>query len=128
VNKWDSEYRLKPGAQKLEIGGSSPAPYAGLVEAINLIESIGIETVESNIQKLAQYLKRNIDEEHLVSPREFESGIVTIAPPNAEKIVAELSNKDIIVRNIPLTKNAIRISLHAFNTVNEVESLVRVIE
>lgn len=128
IDKWDYDYTLKSGAQKLEVGGASPAPYAGVVTAIDLIERIGIDNVESHIRDLSQHLKRGIDPEYLCSPNEFESGIVTVSPPNGKQVAESMSRQGMIVRDLPLTKNAIRISLHIFNTMTEVDALIGAIE
>jgi selenocysteine lyase/cysteine desulfurase len=128
MDKWDSDYTLKSGAQKLEVGGASPAPYAGVVTAIDLIETVGIDNVESHIRDLSQHLKRGIDSEYICSPNEFESGIVTVSPPNGKQVAENMSHQGMIVRDLPLTKNAIRISLHIFNTMTEVDALIGAIE
>lgn len=125
VDKWESPYQLKPGARKLEIGGTSPAPYAGLVKAIDVVEDIGVSRIESRIAELTQRFKQDIPSDSLLSPREFESGIVTVAPQDGSSLVDALAAQNIIVRDIPVTKDAIRVSLHAFNTMGEVDILAQ---
>jgi selenocysteine lyase/cysteine desulfurase len=127
-DKWEAEYRLKRGAHKLEIGGSSPAPYAGLVTAINTMESMGVSAVESHIRELSQAFKQGFDPKTLLSPREFHSGIITVSPPNRQPIADSLSNQQVVVREVPLTPTAFRISLHGFNTMDDVITLARIFQ
>ena len=115
-------YELKPGAARLEIGTRSPLPYAGLSEAISLIEGIGIDTIEAHIEALTERLKRGLGE-RLLSPRDYESGLVTFAAEDPEATVARLSEQGIEIRSVP-EPNALRASLHVFNTAEDVDALL----
>ncbi|WP_327053081.1 aminotransferase class V-fold PLP-dependent enzyme [Halomicrococcus gelatinilyticus] len=123
------EYAYEPGAHRLEVGTVSPAPYAGLQEAIELVEEIGYDSIQDRIAELTDRLKEGIvaaDGVDLVSPREYESGLVTftVDDRDPESFVAELADDGIQIRSLPFPDGAVRASVHVFNTVDDVDELV----
>ncbi|UPV99103.1 aminotransferase class V-fold PLP-dependent enzyme [Halorussus gelatinilyticus] len=123
------EYAYEPGAHRLEVGTVSPAPYAGLSEAIETIESVGYETIQRRVEDLTDRLKEGIADSEtarLLSPREYESGLVTFAveDPDSEAFVEELAEDGIRIRSLPFPENAVRASVHVFNTEDDVDELV----
>ncbi len=118
-----TDYEYEPGAGRFEVGTTNPAPYAGLETAIGLLEDVGIETVEDRIATLTDRLKDGIPDERLLSPREYESGLVTIAVDDPEATVERLAECGIVVRSLPYPE-AIRASVHAFNTREDVDALL----
>ena len=123
------EYAYEPGAHCLEVGTVSPAPYAGLQEAIELIEEIGYDTIEGRIAELTDRLKDGVvaaDGVELVSPREYESGLVTftVDDRDPETFVEDLADDGVQIRSIPFPENAVRASVHVFNTAEDVDELV----
>jgi cysteine desulfurase/selenocysteine lyase len=115
-------YEFAAGAKRLEVGTTSPAPYAGLQAAIDCIESIGIDTIENHIERLTDRLKENLADDRLLSPHEYESGLVTIADDDPEATVARLADEDITVRSLP-SPAAVRASVHVFNTAEDIDTL-----
>lgn len=111
-----------PGARRFEIGSASPAPHVGLLEAIDAIESIGLPTIEARIERLTDRLKNRIDDDRLVSPREYESGLVTIADDDPEATVERLADREIAVRSLPWPE-AVRVSVHAVSTADEIDAV-----
>lgn len=123
------EYVYEPGAHRLEVGTVSPAPYAGLREAIEVIEEIGYATIQSRVRELADRLKEGIEDSesaHLLSPREYESGLVSfrVTDADSEAFVEELAEEGIQIRALPFPENAVRASVHVFNTEEDVDELV----
>lgn len=112
---------FKPGAARFEIGTESPVPYAGLRRAIDLVESISESAIESRIRMLTDRLKAGVGDEHLRSPRSYESGLVSIAVEEPAEVVAALADRNIVVRSIPQI-DAVRLSLHVFNTSSDVDA------
>jgi selenocysteine lyase/cysteine desulfurase len=115
-------YRYHDGARRLEIGTLSPAPYAGLREAVRTVEAIGLPTVESRIESLTDRLKDGLGE-RLVGPTDYESGLVTFAAEDPEETVEALSDAGIVVRSLPYPE-AVRASVHAFNSRDDVDALL----
>ncbi|MFC4449371.1 aminotransferase class V-fold PLP-dependent enzyme [Halorussus aquaticus] len=123
------EYAYEPGAHRLEVGTVSPAPYAGLCEAIETIEEIGYDGIRDRIEALTDRLKagiRDAETARLLSPREYESGLVTFAidDPDPESFVEELADDGVRIRSLPFPENAVRASVHAFNSEADVDELV----
>ncbi|UPV73049.1 aminotransferase class V-fold PLP-dependent enzyme [Halorussus limi] len=123
------EYAYEPGAHRLEVGTVSPAPYAGLSEAIETIESVGYQAIQSRVEDLTDRLKEGIvnsETARLLSPREYESGLVTFAidDPDPEAFVEELADDGVRIRSLPFPENAVRASVHVFNSEADVDELV----
>ena len=121
------EYTLKATAQKFERGTASPAPHVGMAAAIDRFESVGMETVESRIESLTDRLKAALPGERLLSPEDFESGLVTIDADEPERVVEALNAEEIWIRSLP-EPDAVRASVHAFNTDAEIDALVAALD
>lgn len=124
------EYAYESGAHRLEVGTVSPVPYAGLHEAIKLIEELGYETIQSKIETLTDRLKDGIEASEsarLLSPRKYESGLVTFAVdgPEPETFTEELADDGIRIRPLPYPEGTVRASVHVFNTQEDVDELVK---
>ncbi len=115
-------YRYHGSARRLEVGTLSPAPYAGLREAVRTMESIGLPTVEARIAKLTDRLKHGLGD-RLVGPAEYESGLVTFEADDPERTVESLADSGIAVRSLPYPE-AVRASVHAFNSEEDVDALL----
>ncbi|MFC6904341.1 aminotransferase class V-fold PLP-dependent enzyme [Halalkalicoccus tibetensis] len=116
-------YAFHEGARRLEVGTTNPAPYAALAEAIETMEQVGYDTIESRIAELTDRLKEGLGEERLLSPRKYESGLVTFTDESPEKTVERLAEQGIQVRTLPDPK-AIRASVHAINTESDIDALL----
>ncbi|MGM0605000.1 MAG: aminotransferase class V-fold PLP-dependent enzyme [Halobacteriota archaeon] len=120
-------YEYKQGAARFELGTRNLAPHVGLVEAMDAIDRVGVSTIETRIGSLTEKLKDSIPAERLLSPREFESGLVTIDVDDPEETVEQLNTEGIVVRSID-AMDAIRISVHAVNTESEIDDVLRALE
>jgi len=105
-----TDYRYAAGARRFEVGTASPAPHAGLTEAIAILEEIGIETIQRRIERLTDRLKEGVPDDRLLSPRSYESGLVTIAVDDPKRTVERLADREIVVRSLP-NPDAIRASI-----------------
>jgi len=121
------EYTLKSTAQKFERGTASPAPHVGMATAVDLLESVGMGTVEGRIEQLTNRLKAAIPDDQLLSPAQFESGLVTIDVAEPDVVVERLTNREIRIRSLP-EPDAVRASVHAFNTESEADALVAALD
>lgn len=111
------------GARRLEVGTANLAPYAALREAIAVHEELGIGTIRDRIEELTDRLKAGLPDERLVSPHEFESGLVAFEVDDAEGVVERLAERGIHVRSVP-RPDTVRASVHAFNDETDVDALL----
>jgi selenocysteine lyase/cysteine desulfurase len=119
------DYELKAGAPRFEVGTTSPAPYAALSAAVDFLEEIGMGTIESHIDDLANRLVEGVPTGRLISPRDPESGLVTVSVDDPEATVERLTEEyDVVIRSLPDPEGAIRASLHVYNTVEDVDRLL----
>ncbi|ELY92325.1 class V aminotransferase [Natrialba hulunbeirensis JCM 10989] len=116
-----------PGARRFEIGTTNPAQYVALERAIELNTEIGTATIEDRIHSLASRLADGIPDHRRLSPAEPESGLVTIDVDEPEQAVDRLANEGFVVRDLPYP-DAIRVSVHAVNTREEIDALLGVLE
>ena len=119
----DSEIKYESGAKRFEVGSTTPVAHVGLVEAIDAIEEVGIETIETRIESLTDRLKAGIESDRLLSPQRFESGLVTIAADDPETTVERLAEEGIVIRALPFPE-AVRVSVHAVSTEQEIDTVV----
>ncbi|WP_435097987.1 aminotransferase class V-fold PLP-dependent enzyme [Halarchaeum sp. P4] len=115
-------YEFHPGARRLEVGTVSPAPYAGLLAALDVHDELGLDTVQSHVADLTERFKDGLADDRLVGPREYESGLVAFESDDPEALVAGLREHDVVVRALPT--GAVRASFHVFNTPGDVERLL----
>ena len=121
------EYTLKSTAQQFERGTASPAPHVGMAAAVDLFESVGMDVIEDRIEELTDRLKAAVPDGQLLSPTGFESGLVTIDVAEPESVVETLAAQEIRIRSLP-EPDAVRASVHAFNTEAEVDALVAALD
>ena len=117
------EIEFKSGAKRFEIGSTTAAAHVGLVEALDAIEAVGLDVIERRIESLTDRLKEGVPSDRLMSPRGYESGLVTIDVDDPEATVERLAEQDIVVRSLP-HPDGIRASIHAVSTETEIDRLV----
>jgi len=115
-------YEYADAASMFELTTTPVAVYRGLEAAIDIIDSVGIGRIRDRIERLTDRLKAGIDDDRLLSPRAYESGLVSIAAADPEMAVEHLREAGIVVRSIP-EPACVRASVHAFNTAAEVDRL-----
>jgi len=117
-----AEYAYHGGARRFEVGTTSPAPYVALAEAIETMDAVGLDTVEARVERLTDRLKAGLGD-RLLSPEGYESGLVTFAADDPEATVERLAQQGIVVRSLPHPE-AVRASIHVFNTELEIDGLL----
>ncbi|MGM0371201.1 MAG: aminotransferase class V-fold PLP-dependent enzyme [Halobacteriota archaeon] len=119
----DGTYEFHPDAKRFELGTMSPAPFAGLLRAIETVERIGPETIHDRIRTHREQFVTGIASDRLRSPASTQSGLVTIRDPNPEQTVDQLAEQSITVRAVPLG-DSIRLSFHAVNSPRDIDRLL----
>jgi selenocysteine lyase/cysteine desulfurase len=119
----DEEPSLKEGAARFEVGTTNLGPYAGAAAAMDLHEEVGVDRIEGRIHELAGRLADGLGE-RVLGPRDPESGLVAFSTDgeDAEALVDRLAADDVYVRSLP--SGAVRASVHAYNTAEEVDGLL----
>jgi len=116
------DLELAAGAPRFEVGTTSPAPYRGLIAAIDTVEALGDDTITGRIERLTDRLKAGLGD-RLLSPRAYESGLVTFTADDPEELVDRLADEGIHIRSLPYP-DAVRASVHVFNTAADVDALL----
>lgn len=120
-------WEYKTGADRFHSATLSPSSYAGLEAAIEFQLAIGPENVLARIRELTQRLKEGLDDDRLLSPECFESGLVSFEADDPDALVTQLSDEDIEVRAIPYP-DAVRVSIHAFNNEADIDTFLDAIK
>jgi selenocysteine lyase/cysteine desulfurase len=119
-------YEYRRGAPRFEVGTTTPAPYVALATAIDTVETIGYDTIQSRVERLTDRLKAGLGERCL-SPHDYESGLVTFTADDPEATVDRLAEAGIVVRSLP-HPGAVRASVHAVNTADEIDQLLAALD
>jgi len=120
---YDPDFAFKAGAHRFEMGTTNPAPYAGLDAAIETMQAVGIDRIESRIHDLTAYLKDGLSEERLRSPISYHSGLVSLRAADPEATVERLSDAGVHIRSLPAPET-VRISIHAANTEGDLDAVI----
>ncbi|MEF8774002.1 MAG: aminotransferase class V-fold PLP-dependent enzyme [Halobacteriales archaeon] len=115
-------FTFAPAARRFEVGSANPATHVALRAAIEGVEAVGVEAIESRVLELAGRLADGVPDDRLLSPATPESGLVTVEVEDPEATVERLAAAGIVVRSLPFP-DAVRASVHAVNTAEEVDRL-----
>ena len=136
-DKYSLDFRhhiFRPNEKTLKFWGVLNPLFATAGLCVKLINDVGIANIEHRIIELTDYLVSEITTK-LKSARveslrgEFSSGIVRIvfdATLDLEKALAEMKEKYNIVTSV--RSGAFRVSIHAFNTDQEIDIFVKVLQ
>jgi cysteine desulfurase/selenocysteine lyase len=130
----DDPYSFEPNPStidKLLLSSTNAALQAGLLEAIEFVQEIGIDRIEQRNLDLAGLLKEALAETpgvRLISPlnRDSSTGLVSFAieGASAPEAVSQLWRQHRIVARPVNFPAGIRVSMHFFNTEEEVHQVV----
>ncbi len=116
-------FAFEPGARRFEVGTANPAPHVALTAAIDAVDAVGVGTIEDRVRRLAGRLADGVPDDRLLSPDPPESGLVTVDVDDPAATVERLAEADIVLRELPPLE-AVRASVHAVNTAEEVDGLL----
>jgi selenocysteine lyase/cysteine desulfurase len=117
---------LRREASLLELGCPHFPNIFALGGALDLLNEIGKENIESRIYELGDHLVVRLEElelsQRIVSPldRKYRSGITVIGLKNSEMIVKELYKRNIVVS---ARQKGLRISVHIYNNEDDIDRL-----
>ena len=133
---YGGSYSLLPSAARYEFGTRALAEFAGFHRAIEWMEELGWERIYKRIQDLVSHA---VDRTHrsdtleVVSPEaEGEnSGVFVLRLPetmDATKVYERLGEDSHILTSPVRRERDLRLAIHFFNTVEEIDSALEVIE
>jgi cysteine desulfurase/selenocysteine lyase len=120
-------FSFAPGARRFEVGSANPAPHVALEVAMDTISAVGVDAIAERIERLAGRFAAGVPDERLLSPAQPESGLVTVDVADPAATVERLSEAGVVVRSLP-HPDAIRLSIHAVNTADEVDRVLSALE
>ncbi len=127
------DQRMVAGARRFEEGTRNYIAIAALNESLRFIEEIGSTRIEARVRELTDYLVDAVERRgcHVESPRgrgEW-SGIVLFAPPpngpSARQLVDTMQNQRIVIN---AREGCIHMGVHFYNTVEEIDRVLRLID
>ncbi|WP_457742712.1 cysteine desulfurase [Thermococcus sp.] len=137
-------YKLTEPPERFEAGTPNIGGAIGLAAGIRYIERIGIERIERQERKLVKRTVEGLDELEIpwYGPRNLKkhAGVVSfnVPPLHPHDVAAILDDHNIMVRSghhcaLPVMKKlgingTVRASFHVYNSLEEVETFLRVLE
>jgi len=119
---------LRADARRFELMTLPYQDFAGMNASLQLLLELGVERIGKHLRRLQEPLVTWAGQGggRIVSPQDaHRSGIIAIAPEAGEEAFRRLKTARIICS---LREGAIRLSPHAYNTVEEMERVVEVLE
>ena len=114
---------FKHEAAMFELSTRSAAVIRGFEEAVRTVEDVGLDAITDRIETLTDRLKAGVPDDRLLSPPEYETGLVSFEVADPEGFVERVREDDIVIRTLPYPE-AVRASVHAFNTTAEIDALL----
>ncbi len=123
-------YRFAADGRKFELATLGIQDHAGLARSVELLLEVGIERIREHLLGLHEPLTRWVEGTEgaeSVTPRERErrAGIFSFRVPSPERISAALADAGVVFST---REGAIRLSPHLYNTVEEMEGVVDLME
>lgn len=124
-------YRIDPDptARRYENSTLNVAGIFGLNASLGILQEVGIANIESHLASLTQLAMDHLTEKkmELLTPKEpaCRAGIVTFRPRNSQELFEKLKAEKI---SVSLREGCIRISPHFYNTPDEMEKALSIIE
>jgi len=120
------DYEILDSAGRFEVGNPDVGAFLGMRAALELIDSIGVEKIEKKVLSLSSMLTEELTNSGFETSSDFEdenrSGIVSF---NNFGITKEDLIKNKIIATV---RDYIRLSPHIYNTEDEIEEVVKIIE
>jgi selenocysteine lyase/cysteine desulfurase len=139
----DGPYRPRSDARRYETAEGSPALKLGLGAAIRYALDLGIENVWSRIQELSGYLRGRLSEIEGVTVRDLGEQMSGLVSLTVEGVEPKEVRQALFSRGINVTVNGlnytpldmaarglseiVRISIHCFNTTEELDRVCEVL-
>jgi selenocysteine lyase/cysteine desulfurase len=120
-------YNPSHSARRFE-AGSPPVPQAyALTAALQVLSSVGLDRIADHVGGLAQKFLAGARELQIQAktPADSRGPLVVLRMKDAEAMVKKLAEHDIVVSN---RMDGLRVSFHVYNTIEDVQAVLRVLE
>lgn len=125
----DYRYDMLDDARRFETGSLAFQDFTGFHKSVELLVELGVGTVWQHIRALQDHLIAWARSREVPVVSNIEdarrSGILCIRPPNAEAVFRRLIDADV---QCAYRENAIRLAPHWYNTMEEIERVVEVLD
>lgn len=120
-------FELSPTARRFESGSPSVPNVYGALPGLQMLEEIGMERVAGHVEKLAQELLNRTRELGIVTktPAESRGPLVVLECQDSDLLLKRLGQNGIVASN---RFDGLRISFHAYNTVDDVRVVEQVLK
>lgn len=120
---------LRADAKRFELNTLPFQDFVGLLRSIELLQDVGVDRIAAHGDVLYQFMLRWADERaiEVTSPREacHRAGIFCFRPRDPRAAHAALATAGIVCS---LREEALRLSPHLYNTIDEMEKVIEVLE
>jgi selenocysteine lyase/cysteine desulfurase len=119
-------FDLSLTARRFESGSPSVPNVYGALPGIQLLQEIGLENVAAHIKTLTQSLLRSAHDLGIraKTPADSSGPLVVLQCKDSTLLVQKLAASDIVASN---RHDGLRISFHVYNTVDDVQAVVEVL-
>ncbi len=116
-----------PTARRFEAGTPNSCGLFAAEAGLELLLSVGLETVARRLEKVTDLIKEAVDAHGwtLMTPRDRHGAMLAIKSKDAATLVSRLEARDII---LTARDGNIRVAPHFYNNAEDVEKLVRALE
>lgn len=120
-------FELSPTARRFESGSPSVPNVYGALPGIQMLEEIGMQQVAGHVKKLTQSLLSRAGELGIIpkTPADSSGPLVVLQCHDSDLLVKALAQNGIVASN---RFDGLRISFHAYNTLDDVNAVVEVLK
>jgi selenocysteine lyase/cysteine desulfurase len=125
-------YRMdwRSNARKFELATLGIQDYLGLARSVEILMEVGIEAIADHVQELhaplLEWIESRPDAEVVTPTHPLKrAGIITFRPPDVDSAVEALRAERVI---FSVRQGSIRLSPHFYNTLDEMEEVVRLLD
>lgn len=115
-----------PGTRRFETGTPPIPSIYGAMAGVKLLQELGLGNVAAEVRRLAQVLIQGVTElgVRTKTPAESVGPLVVLQAPDADNLVRIFAENGIVCSS---RHDGLRLSLHAYNTLDEVKAVLRLI-
>jgi len=116
-----------PAARRFETGTPPIPSIYGAVEGVNLLQEVGMDSVATQVRLLTQRLIEGAGQLgiSIKTPLDSQGPLVVLRSKDADALVQRFAANDTVVSS---RHDGLRISFHVYNTLDDVESVLHLLE